>query len=189
MYTVKATIQGVAPLLFNRPANERVATGTISDKDRRDTAIKEKVHRDENGDLFIPRWNLKQSLINGCKSKFKRQTQVINLVKAACFPGDSGFGRKDHDFIHECWGRVPPRTGALVTVWRPAMREGWTLPISLTITDHRLTADQVRLSLEEAGLMVGLGSWRPEYGRFVVSSFEASDAEVIPTVPVSKKKK
>lgn len=176
MYTVKTTIQGVAPLLFNKPDDERVVTGTITEETRKAAASKNKVHRNGHG-VFIPAWNIKQTLIKGCQNTLKGKNSITNYVKAACFPKDALLGCTDVDFLHECWGRVPPRTGALVKIWRPAMKEGWELPVEFIVTDDRLGADALRLGWEHSGLMIGLGSWRPEYGRFIVLNWKVAKAK------------
>lgn len=176
MYTVKTTVQGVAPLLFNRPDDERKVTGTITEEQRKESAQQNKVHKNGHG-VFIPAWNIKQTLINGCKNTLKGKASITNYVKAACFPKDALFGRDEVDFLHECWGRVPPRTGALVKIWRPALKEGWTLPVEFSVTDDRLNSEALRLGWEHSGLMIGLGSWRPEYGRFIVLDWVVAKAK------------
>lgn len=170
MYRVTCEIEGIAPFLFNRPEDERKSTGNISDEERKQRAIASKVHKNGHG-LFIPAWNLKVSLLNGAKNCLKRANSINDLVKAAVFPKDALFGKEEPDFIHEVWGRVPPRTGALVKVWRPALHEGWTADITFDITDERLKEDALRLAWENTGLMIGVGSWRPEFGRFLVKNW------------------
>lgn len=171
MYKVDYVIEGLAPLLFNRPEDERKTLGTISEEQRMENA-KAKVHTNGHG-LFIPAWNLKVTLLNGAKSCLKGKASISNYVKASVFPVDGLFGRDSYDFMHETWGRVPPKTGALVKIWRPALREGWNMKGAFNVTDDRLTPDALKLAWEQAGLMVGIGSWRPEFGRFIVKEWSA----------------
>lgn len=71
-------------------------------------------------------------------------------------------------------GRVPPKRGPMVKVWRPAMEVGWTLRFAFRVFDDIVDAEQVREALATAGLLVGLGAWRPEYGRFVVDEWNVT---------------
>ena len=85
---------------------------------------------------------------------------------------DPPLGIREPDYLHETWGRLPPRTGAQVVVRRPALREGWQARFGFTITDDRVQEADVRLALEQGGVLVGLGSWRPRYGRFRITTWE-----------------
>ncbi len=57
---------------------------------------------------------------------------------------------------------------------RPALDQGWMLTFKLNIVVPTLHPDAIRASVDTAGLMVGIGSWRPEYGRFVVRDWTVS---------------
>ena len=171
MYKVETVIQGVAPFLFNRPEDERKTVGNISEEERRESAAVTKLHKNGHG-LMATAWMVKQTLLNGAKQCLKGKASISNYVKAAVFPTDGLFDREEADFLHETWGRVPPKTGALVKVWRPAMKEGWEMRLTFHVTDDRLTADALRLAWENSGMMVGIGSWRPEFGRFIVKEWK-----------------
>jgi hypothetical protein len=82
------------------------------------------------------------------------------------------FGKDEPDYVHTCWGRVPPRTGAMVPIRRPAMNAGWKVSFTLAVMNDSIGEGQIREALDHAGLMVGVGSWRPQYGRFRVTSWE-----------------
>ena len=84
------------------------------------------------------------------------------------------FGTKDPDGIHESIGKRPPRTGAACVIRRPMLNTGWHLPFTLMVVDDRRPADNIRRAIEEAGLLCGMGSWRPEYGRFILTDWEVS---------------
>lgn len=48
----------------------------------------------------------------------------------------------------------------------------WSLEFTINITDEQLRPDVVKEILEFAGRNVGIGDWRPKYGRFSVEKFE-----------------
>lgn len=183
MYQITGRIQGVAPFLYNRMANDEglrgagAGGGKLTEEQRIAEAML-KVHRNEHG-LIIPAWNFKKCLVLGCaKANLKEgRYGLAGLVEATVFvEGDLCFGKDDPDFLHEVVGRIPPRTGAAAIIRRPALDTGWELPFTLNVMDDRRSSDYIRRGLEEAGLLVGLGSWRPEYGRFIVTEWEKQAA-------------
>ncbi len=192
MYRIIGKLQGVAPLLYNRPVDFQPPTppageakpakrnkgGRVSPEDRIADA-QEKVYRDENG-LYIPGWNFKVCLVAGCKRAGLKEGRGSKApyFEATIFPEHRlYFGKMQADFMHEHWGRVPPKTGACVMVRRPALNTGWVLSFAVNCVDDRLKSEDIRRALDEAGLLVGLGSWRPEYGRFIVTQFDVEEME------------
>lgn len=53
---------------------------------------------------------------------------------------------------------------------RPRFND-WSCQFTLSLTPGRLNPEQVRTALDDAGLYVGLGDYRPKFGRFRVESF------------------
>lgn len=174
MYQIKVKIKFIAPFLFNRPVDVEGTGGRKTKKQREKEAL-ERVHRAEDGELHIPAWNFKQCLKEGANRaglKVGRKALSAFLEAVVFVDGIIGFGTNKHDFMHEHFGKVPPRTGAGIIIKRPAMNEGRELGFTLSIIDDRRTPAEIKQSLEEAGLLVGLGAWRPHYGRFLVTEFE-----------------
>jgi len=181
MYRITGTIKGLAPILFNKlldgelePDQKQPSTRGHVTLESRIAKAYQKVHRNEHG-IYMPSWNFKKCLLIGCRMsglKFGRKG-LEPFLAASVFPDhEMPFGKDEPDFIHEWPGRIPPGPrGAAVIVRRPAFREGWELPFGLNVVDDRRTPGEIRRSLDEAGLLVGLGSWRPEYGRFVVTEW------------------
>jgi hypothetical protein len=74
--------------------------------------------------------------------------------------------------------RIPPRTGAMVRVGRPLIKD-WRAEFIMSVDSEMYAHGDVgclRAIIEQAGKMVGLGAWRPQlkgpYGRFFVEVFE-----------------
>jgi len=182
MYVITGEIQGVAPLLFNKmlegeleqTASSKTLKGRVTVEDRIAEA-ENRVYRNEAGIIYLPGWNFKQCLLEGCRRSGLKvgRGSLMPYLQAAVFPDRELYfsNRKTHDFMHENWGRRPPRTGGACMVRRPALKEGWKLAFNLNIVDDRRHPEEIKRSLEEAGLLVGIGSWRPEYGRFIVTKF------------------
>jgi hypothetical protein len=181
MYEVKATIEGIAPILFNRFTEEAMKsldhreTGGVRTMEGKEQEALNRVYRNGNG-LYCPAANLKKSLLNGItKGNIKEgRGSARPYVEATVFikPQEIEFGKQEPDFVHECTGRIPPKSGARVILRRPGLREGWVLSFMMVVTDDRRSSDQLRRGLEEAGLLIGLCDGRPEFGRFIVKDWE-----------------
>ena len=50
--------------------------------------------------------------------------------------------------------------------------EDWSLEFNIMITDERFPDLVVENSIREAGMYAGLLDGRPDYGRFIVKSFD-----------------
>ena len=67
-------------------------------------------------------------------------------------------------------------------VWRrfPEIPAGWVATLNLAILDNTITEPVLGRHLAHAGLVIGLGVWRPErtgqHGRFVVAKLERAES-------------
>jgi len=181
MYQVKVEIEGIAPILFNRFTEENQAdvesgrsVGRQTADVKREKALS-KVYRNGDG-LFCPAANIKKAMVLACGiSQLKHGRKSLGpILNAVLFlePMEVPFGVEKPDFMHEQVGRIPPRTGARVVLYRPALNAGWKLSFALNIFTDTVGIDQVRRSLSDAGIYQGLCDGRPEYGRFKVNTFE-----------------
>lgn len=195
MYRIEGTIEGIAPILFNAPDLDMLKpAGTQRQKteEERDEESLKRAYVDSRG-LYLPSWNFKKCLLNGVQtldlrvpgSKLKRLWRFIQPVLFV--EEDLLFGIKTPDFIKgkpaECFlHKVPGRNadGSATIVRRPALKAGWKLPFSISILDDLVREEDVHVSLIAAGERVGLGGWRPEYGRFQVTRWGVSGATKAP---------
>ena len=185
MYTVDIVIEGVAPILFNRMTDSDRAVlegekpgGGKKSKAVRQAEAMERCYRDERG-LYLPSWNVKRCIIEGSnKAGLKEGRASLGqfLMAEMFLTEDPAFGKAEPDFLHENLGRVPARTGAAAIIRRPALSVGWRLPFTINVFEDRRATDSIAAAIETAGTKVGLGSWRPEFGRFVLKEFAHSTA-------------
>jgi hypothetical protein len=178
MYAVDVTLEGVAPILFSRWVTDLEApvTGQKITPTQRVEEAEQKVYRNGEG-LYFPAWNLKRAIVDGCGAANLKdgRKSLKPMVMASVFPEPEPlFGTDKFDFMHEATGKRPARTGGAVLIRRPALSTGWHLDFRLNVVVDRLHPETLRVSLEHAGLLIGLGSWRPEYGRFIVREFEVA---------------
>lgn len=69
------------------------------------------------------------------------------------------------------WGKNP-NTGGAIWVVRPCA-DKWKLTFTINLLlDEKIPNEVLKDALDYAGLYVGIGAWRPKFGRFKVTSFE-----------------
>ena len=181
MYKVKVAIEGIAPILFNRftdEAKEKMDTGRTGGKltpTQKQDEAKAKAYINGHG-VYIPSVNIKRCLLLGAQKanlKFGRKS-LSTFLEPLVFIEEQEveFGKKECDFIDERVGRIPPKTGPAAIIRRPGIHSGWKLAFTFVVADDRIDEQQVHNALQEAGLLQGIGSFRPEFGRFVVKSWE-----------------
>lgn len=202
MYRIETTIEGVAPLLFNGWSetaldnlDKAITGGKLTTAQRVDEAWQKLYWRPTPGGpitvlrgeepqraltgVYLPRWNVKKAMMEACSManlKEGRKSLAPYIAATVFLDGDAAFATTDV-VIHACWGRRPPRTGQACLVRRPCVPIGWRLPVRLLVMDDNRQPTRLRECLEAAGVFVGLGSWRPEYGRFVVRGWEVQRAK------------
>ena len=188
MYRVHGTIEGIADLLFNRPGEivEEIedspkpkAAGRQTLEEKRQLAVKDKLHRDGSGHIIIPPSALLEALFAGANRAGLKdgKRSLSGTLEAICFIEGTllvNGGTDKPDYVHECWGRIPPRTGGMVVLCRPAFHPGWTAAFTMMVADDRIPQRDVRSSLDHAGLLVGIGAWRPQLGRFKVTAWDVA---------------
>lgn len=176
MYQVDAMTKGMAPYLSNR-YTEKTRPGKLRPEELLEEATR-RVYRDPDSQALVcPAWNLKKCFMDGARLgevKHGKKSIVQYLQALLIVDGDGQFGRVDYDGLHVCQGRIPPRTGPMVTLYRPKLDPGWTLSFRLLVADTTIHPDTLKQIISFAGLLAGIGAWRPEYGRFVLERFSVS---------------
>lgn len=182
METYEVELTGIVPVKFNRPTAEAIKglnPGTKSQK-REDAAGREaeamdRLWRVPDGSIGAPARQIKRSILDGASMgsiKIGRKG-ALPFVKATVMVTDGSFGTGAPDRIVEDVVRIPPRTGALVLKAWPMLDPGWVLSFQLTLLSPSILGPTVaRAALDNAGLLAGLGTERPEYGRFTVTRWE-----------------
>lgn len=176
-YTVRVTIRGSAAILFHRWSNESVAAkaaATKGSKAKKSDDINSYVYRCDNGNLGLPGEYLRQSIIGAARFRQDPRSprkSAIDLFKAGVvsLTEVADLGVEDADYIDR--RRVLVQRNA-ITRERPALREGWEATIELMVLlpeyiDRTMLLDVIGA----AGRLIGVGDFRPTYGRFAVTDF------------------
>lgn len=180
---VRVTIKGVAPGLIFQGKGLMELDAESTKKTKHRPAAEEAEHRahwmtvDGKRQLCIPWVMLYQSICAAAGSfKFRGQKTMTAVVAAtiACEDDKLNLGTDKFE-VYEEWVRVPPRTGAMVKIGRPRMRE-WKATFTMIVDDEMWDANMLRDIIAHAGKLVGIGAWRAAlkgpYGRFTVEEFE-----------------
>jgi hypothetical protein len=199
MYTIAAVLEGVAPLLCNGWSQDALdkldrgeTGGKLTPEERHDEACQKVVWTDGDGLpaaptipldgpvtlSFVrpPQGAVKKAIVRACQLANLKEGQkgLGTYLEATLFVDADAAFEPCQVFMHRVWGRRPPRTGPACVVRRPALAAGWRLPLTLVVTDDLRGPDRVRQAVEAAGLLVGIGSWRPEYGRFILAGWHVA---------------
>lgn len=128
------------------------------------------VYLDKEGSIVIPSQMIEALFVNGAKrTKQGKQAQAGFL----CLENPLlRFDGEDLN-IEQLWERDQNRFTMAVKVQRnKVMRtrfiaEEWSLNFTTQYNDDHFSAADISQIFETSGMNVGLGDWRPKYGRFV----------------------
>lgn len=171
-------ITGAADLLFHRWNNEAVEEKAKARKGsaaKKTDNVESYVYRNEENELCLPGEYLRGAIIGAAKFRQdprspRKSAQdlfkagVISLTPLASLGVDA--------WDYEDRRRVVVQRNAITRV-RPAMRAGWKAEIQLMINLPEYIDQPFLMEvLQMAGRLIGVGDFRPTYGRFDVTKFE-----------------
>lgn len=177
-YVVSLKIEGAADLLFHRWNCEAIAEKAAAvkgSKAKKSDDVETYVYRCEDGTLGLPGEYLRQSIINA--SKFRQDPRsprksAMDLFKAGivCLTPLASLGKHEWDYLDT--RRVTIQRNGINRV-RPAMKVGWQASFKIAINlPEYIDRQLLREVVEQAGRLVGVGDFRPTFGRFGVVGFE-----------------
>ena len=177
-YQVSVTIQGTSDILFHRWCCESIEAKAIAkkgSKTKKTDDIETYIYRNEKGEMCVPGEYLRMSLINAAKFRQDPRSprkSAMDLYKAAIVSLTplASLGTKEWDY--EDKRRVVIQRAGINRV-RPAMKAGWEVTFDLMVNiPEYISPMDLNECLQTAGRLIGIGDFRPTYGRFVVTNFE-----------------
>ena len=177
-YRVNVTIRGEADLLFHRwnceavEAKAKAAKGSAAKKL---DDLESYVYRNDQGEICIPGEYLRQAIIGAAKFRQDPRSprkSAVDLVKAAVvsLTALASLGIREWDYEHRC--RVQVQRNGLTRV-RPAIKQGWSATFTLQVNlPEYILPEMLHGLITDAGRLIGVGDFRPTYGRFQVVHFE-----------------
>jgi hypothetical protein len=177
-YVAAVRLVGSADFLFHRwncEAVEAKGKAAKGSKAKKSDDLESYVYRTDDGQLAIPGEYVRQSIIHAAKFRQDPRSprkSAMDLFKAGVLALTplAPLGVSAWDYEHKCRVMVQ-RNG--VTRVRPAMKTGWSIDVELMVNlPEYIALEALQEVIVNAGRLVGLGDFRPTYGRFMVSRFE-----------------
>lgn len=184
---VRAQLTGIAPLLMHNgqlvdPMNKytrQLSAATKASNKKTEEGIAEirklewfgGLYLDEAGKVSIPADLILALVLGGAKKSKQGGEAKAGIYEEQAFfpleykgPKDPAKLYDDPRFV-DCRGA---RVGqARVMRTRPVFRE-WSVKVGLVVDTEVMDRASVETALAKAGALVGLGDWRPRFGRFSV---------------------
>lgn len=196
MYTVNCSVRGTSPLLQHKYGiavmqGQMTGAGKKSSASDYSTEWMRTMYVTADGWLCQPATHIEGAMteagklftIQGRKGKTYR-----DVIRAYCYVSpdellhldDNGnaIAAPKEDLLDNPTDRLSVSVmrvkvqRAAIPRLRLQISEGWNLNFSIFVQDDQLRPDVVRTVLGEAGRAVGIGDYRPRYGRFEVTKFE-----------------
>lgn len=177
----KVVIEGIVPLLqakhptpseekkiLERKSSARAKVKDLTDKEQ----FEMHAYKNKAGKFYQP-----SEMIEACMTKaavnFKMEGKKSykDVIKGGIVVDPSEIVHKNQKPVMDArWGRNK-NTGGAVWVVRPRF-DKWSLEFEIDLLqDERVSPENLRAILDYAGLYVGIGAWRPKFGRFKVLKF------------------
>ena len=173
-YEVKIKIKGIADYLqHKRPFEEDNSRQKSGEVDYSKEAEKSLYFDDEIG-CYIPSKQLRAGLVKAAvnfKVKGRMGKTYKDMVNATIEiePDKIPLGKKTFDYNHQEFVKIQ-RNQILRS--RPAFKKGWEAEFSLLVLDDQMQKEILKEIVEYAGKFVGIGDWRPHFGRFEIVKFK-----------------
>ena len=177
-YIVEFTIEGVTTLLFHRWSNEAViakAKAAKNSKAKKSDDVESYVYRNQEGEICVPGEWVRSSVVNAAKFRQDPRSprkSAMDLYKAAAVPLTelASLGTVHWDYLDE--RRVTVQRNAVIRQ-RPGFNPGWRARFEFQVSlPEYVDAQQFLEVLTLAGRVIGVGDFRPTYGRFQIVHFE-----------------
>jgi len=176
-YRVDLRLRGTCPILFCRWSNEAVAAKAKAAKGsvtKRTDNVESYVWRCEDGTIGIPGEYLRQSALEAARYRQDPRSprkSARDLVKAGLVSETviASLGKSTWDFLDQ--RRVVVQRSS-VTRSRPAFLAGWETDFALVVNlPEYIGPEFIYELIADAGRLVGIGDFRPTYGRFMIVRF------------------
>lgn len=180
-YIVEFTIEGVCPLLLHAWNNEAVAEKGNAKKGsavKKSDNIESYVYRNDKGEISIPGVYVYGAMCGKDGAAKYRQdprstrASAVKLFKAAISPLTeyASLGTANWDYLD---ARRVTVNQAGITRQRPAFNAGWKAKFQFVVNLPEYVSPMFFHDvLTLAGRAIGVGDFRPTYGRFQIVQFE-----------------
>ncbi len=181
-FIAEVVIQGSSDLIFHRwsvSAIAEKAKAAKNSKAKKTDNVESYVWRDDDNNLCLPGEYVRQSIIHAAKFRQDPRSprkSAMDLYKAAIvsLTNLASLGAKDWDY--EDQRRVVIQRAGVNRI-RPAMRVGWKAEVQLMVLlPEYIQPMDLQDVLTNAGKLIGVGDFRPTFGRFQIIQFGLQEA-------------
>lgn len=179
-YLARVVLTGVSDMLFHRWNNEAIEAKSKAAKGseaKKTDNVESYVYRNEEGVICIPGKYLRGAIVGAAKFRQDPRSprkSAQDLYKAGVIVETTlaPLGGEPTKWDYDHAERVQVQRNGLTRI-RPAFRAGWTAEFTLQITTPEyINPQDLQDVIVKAGRLIGLGDFRPSYGRFAVQTFE-----------------
>jgi len=123
--------------------------------------------------FYIPSDNIERTILEGAKkNRLGKDFAAALFCVEPEIPVEHALKGKSKDQIYaderyQIRKGVKIQQSRVISV-RPMVPTGWTISFAVEFDESILNPSQVEKAMQEAGSLVGLGDWRPKFGRFIV---------------------
>jgi len=181
LYQAAVTIRGSADLLLHRwncEAVQEKANAAKGSKAKKSDDVESYVYRNAEGFICLPGEYLRQAIIGAAKFRQdprspRKSAQDLYKAGIVSLTELAPLGPrplKEWEYLHKCRVQVQ-RNG--ITRIRPAFRAGWQIEVVLVcLVPEYIRPEDLNETLTQAGRLIGVGDFRPTYGRFQAVRFD-----------------
>lgn len=184
MKSFKVSIKGLVPILQARhpsPEEEKEIAKRQGSKTSKikvkaltdDEAFEMHAYKNKDGKFYQPSEMIESAMTKAAVNfKMEGKKSFKDVTKGGIIVNPIEIIHNNQDFGMDArWGRNP-NTGGAIWVVRPIC-EKWSLDFTIDLLqDERISSETLEEILTYAGLYVGIGAWRPKFGRFMITNFE-----------------
>lgn len=187
MKTYNVSIKGLTPFLqcrFSEEASVESSTRrVVVDRGTPRQQAEKLMYRDAAGKYYFPSTCICRCIaeagrnhkMKGSRSSARYVVPAAIMVPSETIILNNGDGRPAKDFEVDSRPVSIPSTKGRVMRHRPRFDE-WSATFALRVNDNILPSDFIKQLLDEAGLCVGIGDFRPQrsgpFGTFTVTKWE-----------------
>ena len=173
-------IKGICDLLQHRFDEAKLTGGrgkisgdkTIGEKEKRAKA-EAFLYLDNKGKVCQPASHIEGAMVKA-STQFKMQgagkKTYKELVKGGVFVFPELIVQKNQKWDVDARSVVNPTTRGRSMCYRPKLSD-WSLGFTMEVNDDRADEEVIKQILEHAGSYIGIGAYRPRFGRFEVTKF------------------
>lgn len=176
---INVTIKGIAPLLQNRfPEAEQ-----FEDKTRKragmpeEMDVEKRLYKFPDGTIYQPAEHILGAMIKASTNFLivgKRKKSYRELVESSIFIEPECIPHKIQKWVVDKRSVVNPATKGRQIRLRPRFDE-WELDFKIITYEKQLPFEVIKQILDYAGTHIGIGDFRPRFGRFIVTKFELAE--------------